>query len=234
MKISVVIPALNEEKYLPKLLNSLSVQKTKFEYEIIVADGYSEDNTVKIAKKAGAKVVMERNRSAAWERTAGAKIASGNIIAFVDSDTIVPDDWVERIGCEFEKKEDVVMVYGCAYLLEESRLMNSIVVFSSTLFIFVLSLFGIHNTPGFNMAVRKEIYEKCGGFDTALVTGEDLDLAKKMSRFGRIKFVPSLVVGVSARRIKKWGLLKFVVFHLVNLFNFAFKGKTSKNYESVR
>jgi hypothetical protein len=55
-----------------------------------------------------------------------------------------------------------------------------------------------------------------------------------MSRFGRIKFVPSLVVGVSARLIKKWGLLKFVVFHLVNLFNFAFKGKTSKNYESVR
>jgi glycosyltransferase involved in cell wall biosynthesis len=234
MKVSIVIPALNEEKYLPKLLDSLSAQKTKFKYEIIVADGYSEDNTVKIAKKAGAKVVMEHNRSAAWERNAGAKIASGDIIAFVDSDTIVPKDWVERIGSEFENSKDVVMVYGCAYLLEESKLMNSLVLFSTKLFISILSFFGIHNAPGFNMAVRKDIYNKCGGFDTSLFTAEDLDLAKKMSVFGKIKFVPDLIVWVSARRIKKWGLLKFVGFNLANLFNFTFKGKASKNYESVR
>lgn len=234
MKISVVIPALNEEKRLPAMLKSVFAQKTRFEYEVIVADGCSEDNTVKIAKRSGARVVKERNRSAAWERSAGVKAARGEIIAFADSDSIVPADWVETLGAEFENDKSVVMVYGFAYLIEESKFMNSLAIAATTIFLSALSALGIHNAPGFNMAVRKSAYEKCGGFNTSLRTGEDLDLARRVSKFGAVKFAPHLVTGVSARRIKKWGLVKFLSFHLKNLANFVFRGKTSQDYEDVR
>ncbi|MCR4335959.1 MAG: glycosyltransferase, partial [archaeon] len=90
MRFSIVIGALNEEKYIAKTLATANAQKTSHEVEVIVGDGYSEDKTVEVAKKLGAKVVLEKNRSAAWERNAGSRIAKGEIICFTDADAEIP------------------------------------------------------------------------------------------------------------------------------------------------
>jgi len=99
-----------------------------------VADGYSEDNTVKIAKKFGARVAMEHNRSGAWERSAAAKIAKNEVFAFIDADGFAPDDWIEKIGSEFEKNNDLGMIYGNAYMTGYSKFRNFFVVLAGYLF----------------------------------------------------------------------------------------------------
>jgi len=72
------------------------------------------------------------------------------------------------------------------------------------------------------MAIRRSIYDSCGGFDTSLTTAEDIDLARRAAKFAKIRFLPNLMVGVSPRRIDKWGVLYYTYFHLKNFFKFAF------------
>ncbi len=234
MLISVVIGALNEEKYIGKTLASLQKQNTTFRYEMIVGDGYSSDKTVSIARKFGAKVVKEKNRSAAWERQAGAKTAKGEIIAFSDADAEFPSDWVQNAALEFEKDEKLVMLYGPVYFSDTPSIEKSLSKISMMLYLAVLSFLGIHNPIGSNMVVRRKEFEKIGGLDTSLVTCEDLDLAKRMKPLGKVKFVPGVFVNVSARRIKKWGYIRFTVFHIINGLRFQFTGKAEHRYEPVR
>ena len=87
--LSIIIPTLNEEKYLPRLLDSIRQQDFS-DYEIIVSDGFSEDNTAKIAVAAGALLVQDKKRSPARQRNAGAAAAHGETILFLDADTVLP------------------------------------------------------------------------------------------------------------------------------------------------
>ena len=114
MKASIVIPAYNEEKLIEKILVTLKGQITSRKFEIIVGDGNSEDNTRKIAKRYANKIVIEKRRSAAWQRQAGAMAASGDIIVFVDADAEVQEDWLEKYCNEFENDKSLVMVYSGA------------------------------------------------------------------------------------------------------------------------
>ncbi len=234
MLVSVVIGALNEEKYIAKTLASVKAQKTRHRFEIIVGDGYSRDKTAAIAKKLGAKVVKEKNRSAAWERQAGTKIAKGEVIAFTDADARVPGDWVERIASEFEKDKSLGLFYGPVYFSDAGKLDFALSKSMMPAFMLVMSAFGAHNTIGSNFAVRRSLFEKAGGFNTALKTAEDLDLTKRMSKLGGVKYSGALSIDVSARRVKKWGYLRFVAYHIINALRYHFTGRAHQGYEDVR
>lgn len=234
LKISVVIPALNEERYISALFESLERQRTKHDFEVIVADGYSTDKTISIAKKFGAHVVKEKNRSAAWERSAGARVARNGILAFVDADTIVPDDWIEKIGDEFRNDMKLVMVYGTADMVGYSKFQNFFITLAANIFLSITPFLGVHNAPGFNMAIRKETYDACGGFNVKLRTAEDVDLAKRAEKFGKLKFCPHIKVSISPRRVDKWGILYYTFFHLKNFFKFLLFKRTSEKYEDIR
>ena len=86
--ISIIIPTLNEEKYIERCLKSLKNQSFR-NFEIIVSDSYSTDDTVKIAKKYGAKVVLTKKTGPAAGRNEGARKAKGSILVFLDADTFV-------------------------------------------------------------------------------------------------------------------------------------------------
>lgn len=234
MLISIVIGALNEERYIGKTLETAKNQKTSHKTELIVGDGYSEDKTVQIAKDQGAKVIMEKNRSAAWERQAGSKIAKGEIICFTDADAVIPDNWVEQIALEFGKDKNLVMVYGPVYLSDTPGWQKTLSKTIMDYYLSILAFLNMHNPIGSNIAVKRNAFEKVGGFNTSLVTAEDLDLAKKMKKQGKIKFSKSVFVHVSARRVKKWGYLKYTFFHIINGLKYHFTGKGAKKYEPVR
>src|ERR1035437_1434512 len=97
--LSIVVPALNEEKFLPLLLNSL-VNQTEKNFEVIVADGKSADNTAKLANgfrdRLNLRVIEVEKRNVAHQRNTGAKNAAGDYIAFMDADFIVKVDFVDR------------------------------------------------------------------------------------------------------------------------------------------
>ncbi|MFW6329641.1 MAG: glycosyltransferase, partial [Alkalispirochaetaceae bacterium] len=89
--VSVVIPAFNEEQLLPILLDSLKAQEFT-DFEVIVADADSEDETARIAEEAGARVVP--GGMPARGRNAGAAVAEGRFIIFLDADVRVPPNFV--------------------------------------------------------------------------------------------------------------------------------------------
>ncbi len=234
MLVSVVIGALNEENYIGKTLATLKAQKTSHKFELVVGDGYSEDKTVSIAKKAGARVAKEKNRSAAWERNAGAKIAKGEIIAFTDADAQVPPEWVEIIAREFESDKGLAMLYGPVSFSDSPSLEKSLSTIAMKIFLSVCAFAGFHNPIGSNIAVRRDLFEKAGMFDTSHITAEDLDLGKRMAKFGKLKYAPGMVLDVSPRRVKKWGYPRFVIYHMINALRFHLTGASRKDYAPVR
>ena len=102
MKISIIIPTLNEEKYLPNLLKDIKSQNFK-DYELIVADDNSTDKTPEIAKKYKAEVV--KGGLPGVGRNAGAKIANGDYLFFLDADIRLPKNFLREVYNEMQRRK---------------------------------------------------------------------------------------------------------------------------------
>ncbi len=231
MKVSVIIPTLNEEKHIENLLKSLKNQTYK-QIEIIVADGNSEDKTREIAKKYTNKVVVEKIRNAAAERQAGAKIATGEVLLFVDADSKVDINWVKELVNCFEDK-NIVSAGGRIGPLEKDTFIEITSKFWS-LAVYISLLLRVPLIVGSNMAIRKDIFDKIGGFDLNKISGEDTTLIKDASKYGKYKYNSKARVFVSIRRIKKMGSFNYFIFHVKNHFNTYFLNKPSTDYAPVR
>lgn len=234
MDVSVVIPTLNEEKNIVKCLEALRNQEFEGNYELIVADGNSEDKTRELAEKLVDKVIIEKRRSIAFERNAGAQHARGKIIVFTDADSVAPRNWISSIHRIFQDDPGLSLVYGPVFFSDTSKEEQWVSSFFMPKFMKMMDVLSMHNPIGSNMAIRREVYEKIGGFDTQYVTCEDLDLGKRAIKHGKLKYVKHMHTLVSARRVKKWGYARYVGFHLFNGVRYHLTGKASRRYEDVR
>jgi len=97
MKVSVIIPAYNEEKYLKKCIDSIRKQDYGDEIEIIVIDDGSKDRTVEIAESEGVKLLKQEHKGAGTARNWGASAAKGEILAFIDADMYLQEDTIEKL-----------------------------------------------------------------------------------------------------------------------------------------
>ncbi len=231
--ITVVIPTLNEEKRIEACLRSIRAQKFSGTVEIIVGDGMSEDHTVEIAKRYADNVVQEKVRSIAAERQRGALMASAEIIVFTDADSIVDVNWLQEIWNCF-KDEKVAGAYGPVFYHDGSVWEKKMVEIILPLYLRVMALLGMPSPIGSNLAVRKIVLEKTGGFNIGMKTSEDLDFGKRIRGQGKFVYAKKAIVRVSSRRIKKWGYLKYVLFHVSNAFKYYLTGKAHEKYEDVR
>lgn len=229
-KISVVIPALNEEKYIESTLFHIKKQKP---FEIIVADSHSTDKTASIAKKYGAKVVTCERINAAAGRNAGAWQAKGDIILFVDADTILMDNVLEIIEKDFEKKHLVgwtCRMCAFSHLWREQTIYNS---FSNVLNVLNNRLHKPHS-PGIIMATRRDAFRKINGFNESLTTMEDHDCARRLGKIGKFKFSNKTAVFTSTRRIHSWGNWKMLKIYTKSYVNYFRKKPVVKNYKPIR
>jgi len=232
--VSVAVPALNEQERIEKCLKSIKAQEFKGSFEIIVADGNSEDRTREIARKYADKVVVEKRRGIAFERNAGAKFARGKIIAFIDSDGIASKDWLQTIWASFEKNPKLALLYGSVFFSDGKGFDAKLPEVIMPLYLWFFRLLGFEAPVGSNLAIKRSIFEKINGFDPDFITCEDLDLAKRAKKLGSVEFNPKMIVKVSARRIKKWGYIYYALFHISNIVQFHVFGKAYKKYEDVR
>jgi glycosyltransferase involved in cell wall biosynthesis len=215
--ISVVIPTLNEEKFIERTIRALLDQTLpKSEYEIIVSDSSSTDATVEIAKSLADRVVVCKCMSAGYGRNFGAKHAKGDMLAFIDADTIASPTYLEGVK---ESLSKCIASTGPIRALNEKSLilrafyrMWSVQSRISTMIRFPLF-------PGFNFAVRKHHFELVGGFSEGDITCEDLDLSLRLRKYGRLCFNSKMLVYTSTRRLHKtsiisyvWNGVKFVLF----------------------
>lgn len=214
MKISVVIPAYNEENSIPNTLTSLANQKTKYDYEVIVVDNNSTDNTNSVSrefeKKMNLKVIKETRKGRGSARKRGFDEATGNIIASTDADTVVSSHWIDAIGNFFSNNPSSVAITAlCRY--PTKKISVSILNFSLPItFEIFRMIFGHYWLSGYSFAVRQDVYKKAGGFNTEIDGNEDSELASRISKIGKIEHEPLITVEASDRRFKD-GLLKNLV-----------------------
>ncbi|OHD71394.1 MAG: hypothetical protein A2W19_10355 [Spirochaetes bacterium RBG_16_49_21] len=218
-KISVIIPALNEEKYLPQLLESLRKQ-TFQDFEIIVSDAGSGDKTVPIAQQYGARVV--RGGLPAAGRNAGARASTGEFFFFLDADIILPKNFLENALQEMENK--YYDIASCEFKPLSSQLPDR---FIHRLIYTIIRLERRFNPEvfGFCILVSRRLFERINGFDESVILAEDCEFVKRASRFRPLEFLDSTFVRVSVRRFVKEGRLGFMLKGIrISLYR-IFKGE---------
>lgn len=216
--ISVVIPALNEEKFLARSLRSF-LDQTYQKFEIIVVDNGSADQTAKIAKHYGAKVISEPQKGVGLARDAGFRQARGEIIATTDADTIVPDNWVEKIVNAFENQPNLVAFGGLYQLYSGPLLARFVIRYLSPLAWRMDKFFsGGWSLPAANLAVRKNVFLRAGGFKTSLKLGEDAELSQRLKNYGVVVLDPEFRVLTSGRRFRH-GLLLGLATYAPNILS---------------
>jgi glycosyltransferase involved in cell wall biosynthesis len=175
MKISVIIPAYNEEKYLSKTLEAILAQNYP-DFEVIVVDNASTDRTSEIAKSfqsRGVKVLFEGNKGTMWACERGRKEATGEIIVRMDADCLPEKDWLKK-GAAFFKDDRVAVVSGpYDYFDASSFFRNSALIIQKYIYVPLNIVFQKLNikagiTVGGNTFMRASALEKIGGFDTKI------------------------------------------------------------------
>lgn len=231
-EISVIIPALNEGNYIRHALKGLKEQTFR-NFETIVVDGGSKDQTRAIASKS-ASVMIERRKGPAIARNAGAKKARGKILLFLDADTKPSRNLLEIYSKVF-KNQNVVAATGPIRPLEKAgSLVSSGYSFVSVFFVQGSIMIGRPSVVGANFAVRKDAFEKVKGFNPEMITYEDWDLSIRLRKYGRISFLNNAVVYTSIRRIKEWGISGFFNYYVGNIARYTLFKRPKKDYSPVR
>lgn len=199
MTISVIIPAYNEEKYLPRTLDTIRGLERKPD-EVIVVDGGSTDGTAAVAKKHDATVLTIPHRGIGFARQKGLEAASGDIVAFTDADTIVPKDWLTKIE-QTLSRPGVVGVFG-NFIVPDGWLpyrlyVNTIQQVGNWLWWHILR---VPWAPGQNTAFFRRAGVKAGGYPVNYKIAEDIEMVRRLMKIGRIIYRPTLVVTSSGRR----------------------------------
>jgi glycosyltransferase involved in cell wall biosynthesis len=238
MKLSFVIPAFNEENYIRQCLESIINETKRISQaaEIIVVNNASTDGTGEIARQyPGVRVIDEPKKGTSQARQTGFLASQGELVAFIDSDVILPKGWIDKIFWEFENNEELVALSGpyTYYDLPKSYEYISKVYNFFALLIHFIGHYIFRKgavIQGANSVLRRRALEKIGGFDVSIVFhGDDTDLARRIQKEGRVKFTFSLVTFASGRRLKKEGLLKAGWNYIVNYFWVIFFKKPFTN-----
>jgi glycosyltransferase involved in cell wall biosynthesis len=226
MKISVAIPAYNEEAYIARTLDSLAQQDFIGNLEIIVCLNACTDRTQAIVeswsqyKKISVKIINEPHKGVSRARQTACATASGEIVISADADSIYPRDWAFTIAKAFKQDENLVALYGPVRLRDfQGRAGFFLRIFQfvfNDLFTFFGRIVGWHNVIGSNLAIRRATFEKIGGFNTELGTMEDNEITRRLRRVGRVRFSSKMVAYASARRYNQFGFWHTVYFYFRN------------------
>ncbi len=213
MKVSAVVIAYNEEKYIEECLISLLNQTEKAD-EIILVDNNSTDKTVEIASKfKEVRIVKEEKQGMIYARNKGFDSAKYEIIARLDSDTRVPKDWIKKIKWNYKNKK-IDALGGPVKFYD--LLKPFVTKFFSDAYTYGTSkIYSQKILIGPNLSLRKDMWEKVR--DKVCLKDshvhEDVDLSIHIIEAGGIiDFDKSLVVNSSARRIKNNPLSFFLEY----------------------
>jgi glycosyltransferase involved in cell wall biosynthesis len=195
VSISIIIPALNEERMIGRCLESLA--KLAFahdRFEVLVVDNGSQDRTLDIAEsfqdRLNLRVLQKTNVRISALRNLGARAAAGNILAFLDADCLAPEDWLDRI---FELAHaDGAGVLGAHYLLPED---SSWVGRTWHRYQEAPKLGEVSHVPAGDLIMRREDFLKLGGFDETIQTNEDYELCERARKSGmQVRAFPGIGV----------------------------------------
>ncbi|KZX15019.1 GalNAc(5)-diNAcBac-PP-undecaprenol beta-1,3-glucosyltransferase [Methanobrevibacter cuticularis] len=214
MKLSIIIPTYNEEKYLPNLLKSIKSQKYE-DYEIIVADADSKDRTIEIAKKYRCKIV--KGGIPGIGRNNGAKIAKGELLLFLDSDLELTENYLQSLIEEFEREKADIGITLMIPSSEKKR--DKILHDLANWFMIAFEKIKPHGAGCYGIITKKSLHDKHEGFDEKLTFGEDTNYIEKLAKNNTFKVLRTPKVCVSTRRLEEEGLGKLARQYSKSTFN---------------
>jgi glycosyltransferase involved in cell wall biosynthesis len=226
-KVSVVIPAHNEQLYIGKALRALLAQDYP-DFEVIVVSNNSTDMTEKIAGEFPVTVLNEPRKGTMWACECGRLAAKGEIIVRMDADCVPDPDWLSKGAAHF--RDPRVSAATGPYLYYDANIVFCSVASFIERYIYsvvhgILDLFHAGAIMfGGNSFMRASALEKIGGFDTSITFyGDDTDVAKRMSAVGSVYYDKSLTIKSSARRFHSQGTLNLCFLYLKNFLKIIFK-----------
>lgn len=231
MKLTVIVPAFNEQAYLAECLRSalaeLQANAERGPFEVIVVDNASTDRTAEIAASfAEVRVVPEPRKGLTRARQCGLDHANGEIVAYVDADTRMPAGWIGRVLDNFERDARVVCVSGPYVYYDLPRIKAGLVRLYWALLARPMYRLTRYMAVGGNFAASKAALLRIGGFDTTIsFYGEDTNIARRLFAAGRVVFDMSLVMQTSARRLQAEGFVTTAIRYALNFLSEAVRKK---------
>ena len=260
MRLSFVVPAYNEEAYLPACLESILNQidpatsgLASDACEIIVVNNASNDRTREVALGyPGVIVVDEPRKGLTFARQAGFAASTGDLIANVDSDSRLTPGWVAKVLTTFAEAEAATaakpdtqrplaafsgpLVY---YDLTPRQRVLVHVFYMTAWTTYAINRYILRvgsMVQGGNFVVNRTALESIGGFNTAIsFYGEDTDIARRLNDVGEVRFTFDLKMSSSARRLKSEGMLTMAARYSINyLWTTFFKRPFTNTYVDIR
>lgn len=239
--ISFIIPTLQEEAVIEKLLKNLK-ELTLSDSEIIVSDGGSTDKTTVIAKNFADKVVENlsgQRQTIAEGRNAGAAAAVGDYLVFIDADVFIYDinNFFQQALNFFNQQKDLVAL--CVFLRvfpEQATLADKFFFFLANYQKVLLNnIFHSGSATGEFQMIATRAFKRLGGFNNGLAVSEDDELFGRLAQIGATKIATNLCVYHTGRRAHKIGWFKLLMLWWINLFYIkVFKRSFSKQWEVIR
>lgn len=234
MNLAFVIPAYNEEALIGKCVESAlaEVKRSGRAIDVVVVDNNCTDRTAEIARSyPGVRVVEEKQKGLVSARDGGFQATTAELVANIDSDTIVPEGWLDTVFAEFGRDPKLVCLSG-PYVYYDLSGWNRFLVsmfYGLTWLIYVVNRYILRVgsvVQGGNFVFRRDAWIKAGGYNRAIkFYGEDTDVAVRLSKLGRVKFTFRLKMLTSGRRLAEEGVFRTGLTYTLNFFWVTFAGK---------
>lgn len=248
--ISIIIPTLNEERFLAKTLSALTEGLRDTPYEIIVSDADSKDGTVRIAQEFGARIVLEPDTAKggiARGRNLGAQAARGEYLVFLDADVLIPspDAFFRKALSLFERNEGLVGLTTSLKVFPDEETTADAICFGLVNGIHALLNNVLHtgSACGEFQMIRSSAFRAVGGYDERLVAGEDNEMFMRLAKQGKTQMASKLVAYHSGRRahivgwprlLCEWGANGFCVLFFHRSFSKQWKPlRTAEDAEPI-
>ncbi|MEA2715617.1 MAG: hypothetical protein QOG91_645 [Candidatus Parcubacteria bacterium] len=227
MKVSVIIPAHNEEKTIAAAIAAV-LDSDYPDFEVIVVNNASSDRTVEAAAAFPVRIEHEGRKGTMWACECGRRAATGDIIVRMDADCLPERMWLRR-ATELFQDDGVVAASGPYDYYDVSPFFRRFSLFVQ-LYVYrplhsALQFLGIGGIMmGGNSFFRARTLESIGGFNTDIVFfGDDTDAAKRMSAAGRVVYGRDIVIRTSGRRFKAKGTARTLIAYIFHFFKVTFK-----------
>lgn len=219
--LSIIIPALNEEECLPKLLADIEKQTVK-RYEVIVIDASSTDRTkeraLEFAERIPLRVLTTRKRNVSYQRNKGAKAARGEYLMILDADFRLSKYFMKRFVSVLDKQKYLVLIPSLAP--QKNTFHDATYTKLSSLLAEVAHSFGNPLPPSSCVIIQKDMFNFIGGYDEKLVMSEDQEIVQRAYRHGiQPKIMPNVEVKFSLRRFEQEGSLNVYMKYIIGSFH---------------
>lgn len=224
--ISIIIPAHNEEAYLEQTLTALNAQHYRHFETIVVTNGCT-DNTAEVARGKCHRLVLLSQKSLGVARNLGARMAKGDLLVFLDADTILEPRALRVIAHQFTRDHAAGTLKGRP---DSRRLPYRLIYFLKNFTHRTL----LHNGSSGVIICWREHFVQLGGFDEALEVRENSHLMQRLKQFGGYKYISRTVATTSMRRYERRGVGRIVWLWIKLWVQSPFSDLRNRKYEIIR